>query len=87
MKASVLGLCFLTATVQWFIAPQKQGGPPASSRTNAEREIVSLSSDKWRWNALSRSGICRDRETFLFCPEMKLEGYVLEPKAHSSLNG
>jgi hypothetical protein len=49
MKASLLGLCFLLATVQWFIAPQNQGGPPASSRTNAEQEIVSLSSDKWRW--------------------------------------
>jgi Domain of unknown function (DUF4440) len=49
MKASLLGLCFLLATVQWFIAPQKQGAPPAKSRTNAEQEIVSLSSDKWRW--------------------------------------
>jgi len=49
MKASLLGLCFLIATVQWSVAPQKQGAPPARSRTNAEQEIVSLSSDKWRW--------------------------------------
>ncbi len=49
MKASLLGLCFLIATVQWSVAAQKQGDPPARSRTNTEQEIVSLSSDKWRW--------------------------------------
>ncbi len=49
MKASLLGLCFLIATVQWSVAAQKQGDPPARSRTNAEQEIVSLSREKWRW--------------------------------------
>jgi Domain of unknown function (DUF4440) len=49
MKALLLGLCLLMATVQGSAAPQKHGGPPARSRTNAEQEIISLSSDKWRW--------------------------------------
>jgi 4-carboxymuconolactone decarboxylase len=47
MKAALLGLYFLIATVQGAAAPQKQ--EPARTRTNAEQEIVSLSSDKWRW--------------------------------------
>ena len=49
MKASLLGLCLLIVSVQGSAAPQKQGEPPAVSRTKAEQEIVSLSRDKWRW--------------------------------------
>lgn len=49
MKSSLLGLCLLIVSVQGAAAQQKQGEPPAASRTKAEQEIVSLSKDKWRW--------------------------------------
>ena len=49
MKTSLLGLCLLIVSVQGAAAQQKQGEPPAASRTKAEQEIVSLSKDKWRW--------------------------------------
>jgi hypothetical protein len=49
MKAPVLGLCFLMASVQGFAAQVQQASPPAASRTNAEQEIVNLSKEKWRW--------------------------------------
>jgi len=49
MKASIVGLCFLIATVQSSGAPQTQINPPAVSSTNAEQEVISLSKEKWRW--------------------------------------
>lgn len=39
----------MIVSVQGAAAQQKQGEPPAASRTKAEQEIVSLSRDKWRW--------------------------------------
>jgi ketosteroid isomerase-like protein len=49
MNVSILGLCFLMATVQASGAPQKQAVPPAASSTKAEQEVISLSKEKWRW--------------------------------------
>ena len=49
MKASLLGLCLLMVTAQGAAARQKQEEPPAAGRTKAEREIVGLSKEKWRW--------------------------------------
>ena len=49
MKASLLGLCILAASVQGFAAQVQQASPPAASRTKAEQEIVNLSKEKWRW--------------------------------------
>jgi len=49
MKVSILGLCLLLASALGVAAQQKQGNPPAKSRTNAEQEIITLSKEKWRW--------------------------------------
>lgn len=48
MKASILGLFLLVATVQ-SAAPQKPVDAPATSGTTAEQEVISLSREKWRW--------------------------------------
>lgn len=48
MKASILGLFLLVATVQ-SAAPQKPVDAPATSGTKAEQEVISLSREKWRW--------------------------------------
>jgi hypothetical protein len=49
MKASLLGLCLLIASVQGSSAQQKQATSPTASRTNAGQEILDLSREKWRW--------------------------------------
>ena len=49
MKASTRGLCFLMMCMQASCAPQSGANPPATSGTNAEQEILSLSREKWRW--------------------------------------
>lgn len=49
MKASIIGLCFLIVSVQVSSAQETQANPPATSRTNAEQEIISLSKNKWLW--------------------------------------
>lgn len=49
MKASILGLCLLTATAQGALASQKEATAPAASSTKEEQELISLSKDKWRW--------------------------------------
>jgi len=49
MKVSLLGLCFLIVSVLGAAAQQKRENPPATSRTNAEQEIISLSKEKWHW--------------------------------------
>src|SRR4029450_2131395 len=49
MSGSILGLCVLLASVQSSGTPQQPADPPASSSTNAEQEVISLSKEKWRW--------------------------------------
>jgi ketosteroid isomerase-like protein len=49
MNLSILGLCVLMATAQAAGAPQKPADPAATSSTNAEQEVISLSKEKWRW--------------------------------------
>ncbi len=49
-KASILGLCFLMASVRWSFASQKEA-TAAVSITNAEQEIINLSKEKWQWMA------------------------------------
>jgi hypothetical protein len=49
MAVSILGLCFLIASVQGSGTPQIQVNPPTVSSANAEQEILSLSKEKWRW--------------------------------------
>jgi hypothetical protein len=51
MKVALLALCLLITSVQGAFAQQKQENPPATSRTKAEQEIITLSKDKWRWMA------------------------------------
>jgi hypothetical protein len=50
MNLSILGLCFLTATVQSSGAPQKPvEPPPVTTGTKAQQEVIDLSREKWRW--------------------------------------
>jgi hypothetical protein len=49
MKVALLALCLLIVSVVGVAAQQKQENPPATSRTKAEQEIISLSKEKWRW--------------------------------------
>jgi hypothetical protein len=49
MKTSILGLFCLLIGAQWSCAPQQRVSPPAPSSTSAERELLSLSREKWRW--------------------------------------
>jgi len=49
MSGSILGLCVLLASVQSSGTPQQPANPPATSSTNAEQEVISLSKEKWRW--------------------------------------
>jgi Domain of unknown function (DUF4440) len=49
MSGSILGLCVLVASVQSSGTPQQPANPPATSSTNAEQEVISLSKEKWRW--------------------------------------
>lgn len=50
MNAPTLGLCLLTMMgVQASCAPRSTVDPAATSGTNAEQEILSLSREKWRW--------------------------------------
>ena len=51
MKASIIGLCLLIASVQGLSAQEKQATPSTTSRTSAEQEIIRLSKDKWLWMA------------------------------------
>jgi ketosteroid isomerase-like protein len=48
MNGSILGLCFLLASVQSPGTPQKPVNP-ATKSVNAEQEVISLSKEKWRW--------------------------------------
>lgn len=45
LKASVIGLCFLLASGQVYIA---QATKP-SANTSPEQEVIALSKDKWQW--------------------------------------
>ena len=49
MTGSILGLCVLLASVQSSGTPQQPASPPATSSTNAEQDVISLSKEKWRW--------------------------------------
>jgi hypothetical protein len=50
MKAATLGLSLcLMAGVQSSCTMQRQATPVATSSTNREQEIISLSEEKWRW--------------------------------------
>src|SRR4029453_15737164 len=49
MSGSILGLCVLLASVQSSGTPQQPANPPATSSTNAEQEVISLSKEKGRW--------------------------------------
>ena len=49
MSASILGLCFLLASVQSPGTPQGPVNPPATKGGNAEQEVISLSKEKRRW--------------------------------------
>jgi hypothetical protein len=49
MNGSILGLCFLIASVQSPGTPQRPVNPPATKSGNAEQEVISLSKEKWRW--------------------------------------
>lgn len=49
LKASVIGLCVLTATAAPAAAAEKQASSATPSGSSAEQEILSLSKDKWRW--------------------------------------
>ena len=51
MKASMIGLCFLSALAQGSSAPQQRVNLPTASLTKAEQEIVDLSRQKWLWMA------------------------------------
>ena len=51
MKASIIGLCLLMASVQAASAQEKTASPSTPQRTNAEQEIIRLSKDKWLWMA------------------------------------
>ncbi len=46
MKKSILGLCFLIASVQWSYAQQAKENP-----SPAEQEVINLSKQKWHWMA------------------------------------
>jgi hypothetical protein len=48
MKVSILGLCCVLAGAQAACASQARVNPPATSNASAEREILSLSREKWR---------------------------------------
>jgi len=50
-KVSILGLCFLMASVLWSFASQKEATAPTMSITNTEQEIINLSKEKWQWMA------------------------------------
>ena len=49
MKASILGLCLLTATAQGAFASQREASPSPASPVKEEQELIGLSKDKWRW--------------------------------------
>ena len=48
MKVSTLGLCCLLIGAQASCAAQARVNPPATSSARAERELLSLSREKWR---------------------------------------
>lgn len=51
MKGSILGLCFLLITMQWFCAQSKTVTASTTSSKNVEQEVIQLSKEKWRWMA------------------------------------
>lgn len=51
MKASMIGLCFLSVLAQGASAQEPPANSPAESRTKAEQEIIDLSRQKWLWMA------------------------------------
>jgi len=51
MKASVIGLCFLMASVQGSFAQETRAYLPTRNPTKAEQEIINLSKEKWLWMA------------------------------------
>jgi ketosteroid isomerase-like protein len=51
MRPLILGLCLLVIGMQASCTPRPGGRSTASVGANAEREILALSRDKWRWMA------------------------------------
>lgn len=51
MKASIIGLCLLIASVQGALAQQAHPSVPTATSKEAEQEIIRLSRDKWIWMA------------------------------------
>lgn len=50
-KGLVVGVCLLAMSAQWSCAAKKGASTPASSPANAERDVIALSKEKWRWMA------------------------------------
>jgi len=69
MSGSILGLCFLLASVQSSGTPQQPANPAASRSTSAEQEVISLSKEKWRWmserNVDSLAALFHDEAVFV----------------------
>jgi hypothetical protein len=69
MSGSILGLCVLLASVQSSGTPQQPVNPPATSSTNAEQEVITLSKEKWRWmserNVDSLTALFHDEAVFV----------------------
>lgn len=51
MNAWMIGLCFLLVFAQGSPTQEQRANPPAATATNAEKEIVDLSRQKWLWMA------------------------------------
>jgi hypothetical protein len=66
MKASILGLCFLTMIVQSSFAQETKVNP---ERTATEQEIIDLSKQKWLWmadkNVDSLNALFADKSVFV----------------------
>lgn len=50
-KLPILGLCLLMMSVQSALAQAGRESAAKTSGTSAERELITLSKDKWRWMA------------------------------------
>lgn len=51
MRTSMLVPCFLLAATQSSCAPRQKADLSVADRAGAEREVLALSRDKWRWMA------------------------------------
>lgn len=49
MKVPLLGFCFLIATAASAASAQQAAAFPGTTPTHAEREVLDLSREKWRW--------------------------------------